>query len=342
MHLMALTLIVTAALQGRIQVRWRRLATACGIAAVCLSVACAVGRRRLVSSTLPYDLDSRLLSLELSSLYDNVVVYRVASDVPDRPSLEGSTLDRVKAGQPLRVGYHPDHLPYSFFNQQQRLVGLDVELMHRLATRLQTRLEFVPYDYDAVVDQLNAGQIDVAVGGLIMKPERLLIAAFTQPYQTATVAIVAPDHRRAQFDAWDGADLPANLRLGALHEDVVAAARRRMPKVEIKQIDSISSFFQGAHPDLDGLLIPAEEGAVWNVLYPEHTVIVPEPVLRRPIGMAVRSGDVEWLSFLDRWLDFERLEGSLDRLHAYWVQGGGTQERPPRWSVLRDVLNWLP
>ncbi len=42
--------------------------------------------------------------------------------------------------------------------------------------------------------------------------------------------------------------------------------------------------------------------------------------------MAVRSSDEEWLRFLDRWLDFERLDGSLDRLRTYWIEGGGTEE----------------
>ena len=97
------------------------------------------------------------------------------------------------------MGYNPDHLPYSFFNQQNRLVGLDVELMHRLAARLEVRLEFIPFSPNTVVEQLNAGEIDVAVGGLMMKPERLLRVGFTQPYQKATLAIVVPDHRRRDF-----------------------------------------------------------------------------------------------------------------------------------------------
>jgi ABC-type amino acid transport substrate-binding protein len=251
-------------------------------------------------------------------------------------------LDRIKTEKVLRVGYHPDHLPYSFFNKQQHLVGLDVELMHRLAVRLQVRLEFVPYAYDTVVEQLEAGEIDVAVGGLMMKPERLLLAGFTQPYQSATLAIVLPDHRRAEFDTWDDPQMPADLRLGVLHEDIAVVARRRLPNIEFVVIESIRSFFTETPNDLDGLIIAGQEGAAWNILYPEYAVVVPKPVVQRPVGMAVRSTDVDWLRFLDRWLDFERLDGSLDQLRAYWVEGGGTQERPPRWCVLRDVLHWLP
>ncbi len=90
-----------------------------------------------------------------------------------------------------------------------------------------------------------------------------------------------------------------------------------------------------------GLLIAAEEGAAWNILYPEYSVVVPKPVIQRPVCMAARTNDAEWLRFLDRWLDFARLDGSLDRLRVYWIEGGGGQNRSPRWCILRNVLHWI-
>ena len=135
--------------------------------------------------------------------------------------------------------------------------------------------------------------------------------------------------------------MPAGLRLGAIHADVVVAARRQLPNVEVVLVDSTRAYFLADPSDLDGLIIAAEEGAAWNVLYPEHAVVVPKPIVQRPVGMAVRSSDADWLRFLDRWLDFERLDGSLDRLRVYWVEGGGAKEKLPRWSVIRDVLGWV-
>jgi hypothetical protein len=140
---------------------------------------------------------------------------------------------------------------------------------------------------------------------------------------------------------WDDQDRPAELRLAVIHEDFAGPARRLSPNSEFVPIDSFRSFFDGTVRDVDGLLMAAEEGAAWNVLYPEHTVVVPKPVVRRPVGMAVRSSDSEWLSFLDRWLDFQRMDGSLDRCRKYWIEGGGTKERTPRWCVIRDVLHWV-
>jgi Na+/H+-dicarboxylate symporter/ABC-type amino acid transport substrate-binding protein len=342
LHLMTLTLIVNQALQGRIRIRWRRLLAGGFCVLLCLGVLGTASRCYLASTTLDYDLDERFLALAIPSPHEDVVVYQSRDDVPIRQPLQGSTLERVKTEKLIRVGYHSDHLPYTFFNQHQHLVGLDVELMHRLAIRIDVQLEFVPYAYDTVVEQLESGEIDVAVGGLMMKPERLLVTGFTQPYQTATVAVVLPDHRRGEFDTWDDPHMPADAKLGVVYEDLAVAARRQLPDVEIVVIDSFSAFFAKRDDDLDGLIIAAEEGAAWNVLYPEHAVVIPKPVVQRPVSMAVRANDADWLRFLDHWLDFERLDGSLDRLRIYWIEGGGTKEQNPRWCVARDVLHWLP
>lgn len=342
LHLMALTLIVSCALQGRLYIRWRRIGIGIATLVVCLGIVGVSSRWYLATTTLDYTLDDRFMSLKVSSPCRDVVVYRSRDEVPQRQLTGDTTLQRVRDAKVLRVGYHPDHLPYSFFNRQGQLVGMDVELMHRLATSLDVRLEFVPFEIQTVVDQLESGEIDLAVGGLLMNPERLMHVEFTQPYQTVTIGIAVPDHQRNEFDSWDDPRMSADVRLGVAQSDLVAVAQRRLPRVEIVPIESMEDYFTGRCDNLDGVIIAAEEGAAWNVLYPAYTVVVPQPVTQRPIGMATRHDEGQWVRFLDRWLDFERLDGTFTALHEYWIQGGGTQEHAPRWCLLRDVLHWIP
>jgi hypothetical protein len=77
-------------------------------------------------------------------------------------------------------------------------------------------------------------------------PERLLRAGFTQPYETATVSVVLQDHRRRELESWDDPDMPADLKLAVVREDLAIAARRQLPSVEIVVIDLVRSSMQGA------------------------------------------------------------------------------------------------
>jgi hypothetical protein len=37
----------------------------------------------------------------------------------------------------------------------------------------------------------------------------------------------------------------------------------------------------------------------------------------------------------------KRSDGSLDKIYDYWILGKGTEVKEPRWSVIRDVLEWV-
>lgn len=343
MHLMALTVIVTQVLQGQLKVRLVRMAGALVIMSVCLPTVCGVGRWYLANTKLDYTLDEQFLALGIPDPHSEVIVYESRNEVPERTFEGEKMLELLASEKVLRVGYRTKHLPYSHFNRRHELVGFDVELMHRLAARLNVRLEFVPYTYDTVIEQLDSGEIDIAMSGLVIKPERLLHVGFSRPYQQATVAIAVRDHRRDEFDSHAIDGIPDSVRkLGTDEVDTARQARRRHPKVEFEVVDSLDAFFRGERPDLDGLILPAEEGAAWNVLYPEHAVVIPKPEVHRPVGLAVRRNDAEWVRLLDRFLDFEEMDGTLQNLREYWVEGGGTKDQQPRWCVLRDVLHWIP
>jgi Na+/H+-dicarboxylate symporter/ABC-type amino acid transport substrate-binding protein len=341
-HLMALCVIVAQALKGELRIRWARVITCSAAILICLA-ACVAASRWYLAHTVPgSDVADRLLDLQLSELHDDSTVFRHGDPPPERRSAAESAVERFDDDGLLRVGYRPDLMPYVFFNRKGDLVGLDVALMHRLAKRLNVRLEFVPYSQGTIVDQLEAGEIDVAIGGLMILPERLRLVSFSEPYQSATMAIVVRDHRRHEVKTWSEADAVAGLRLGAIHQDVVAAARARLPHIDLVELDSPEPYFAGSRQDLDGLILAAQQATAWDIIYPAHAVVIPEPRIQRPIAFAMRRNDVSWGRLIDQWLEFERSDGAIERLNTFWVEGGGAQVKTPRWCLLRDVLHWIP
>ena len=158
-----------------------------------------------------------------------------------------------------------------------------------------------------------------------------------------TVAVVVLDYRRDEFDLRARDGIPDSvLKLEADELDAARQARLRHPEVDFEVVDSIKSFFEGDRKDLNRLILPAEEGAAWNVLYPDHSVVIPKLEIYRPVGLAVRRNDGEWASLLDRFLCVQEMAGTLQRLRQYWVEGGGTEDRRPRGRLLRDALHWMP
>ena len=63
--------------------------------------------------------------------------------------------------------------------------------------------------------------------------------------------------------------------------------------------------------------------------------------MRIPAAYALPKGDVEMMQFVSNWVDLKQKEGTVDRLYNYWMLGGASQRREPRWSIIRDVLGWI-
>ena len=40
-------------------------------------------------------------------------------------------------------------------------------------------------------------------------------------------------------------------------------------------------------------------------------------------------------------VDLKRKDGTVDELYDYWMLGGASRPREPRWSIIRNVLGWV-
>jgi ABC-type amino acid transport substrate-binding protein len=70
--------------------------------------------------------------------------------------------------------------------------GISVDLWREIATALGVEFEFVPMPFNEVLQRLQAGDVDVAVGALTMTAEREARFDFTHPFYRTGLAIAVP------------------------------------------------------------------------------------------------------------------------------------------------------
>ena len=56
--------------------------------------------------------------------------------------------------------------------------------------------------------------------------------------------------------------------------------------------------------------------------------------------IAVALGQHDFAAMLGRLLTAKQSTGELQAAYDYWILGEGAVERPPRWSIGKDVLGW--
>ncbi len=345
MHLVAFALLATCAFTGRVTLRLRPIAQ--WIAVALAAILAVVGATRLVLARSLDGVDSRNESMARLQRIDRpveAVVFHDTSPNPD-PLKPGETLlERIHRRGIVRVGFNEDKLPFAYLSQRGELVGFDVEMAHALARDLDVRIEFVRFDRANLAAQLEDDSFDVVMSGLIGTLERAGTLRHTRPYLEVTLAMVVRDHRAREFRSAEAMRRMAKLRIGFvdLSRGFVQRLRSELPRAELIELPTNRMFFEEAGDALDGLLISAESGSAFTLLYPEFEVVIPDmPRVALPLFYAIGSNDPEMREFLEHWIELKEGDGTMQELYEHWILGRERGPREPRWSVIRDVLNWV-
>jgi ABC-type amino acid transport substrate-binding protein len=342
MHTVTVALLGACAIGGVLRIDRRRLIRYLAVTAA-LTIVVIGGTRAVFAGILrpEYTRDKVLAGMHLLHEPADYVVHRTAP-APGPPD-ERPILQSIRERGLLRVGYLEDALPFAFFNEHGVLVGFDVELAHRLARELGVRLDFVPIDRHAIEEQLAAGDCDVVMGGVLVTTTRAATMLFSASYMDETFALVVRDHDREQFSTWSAIQARPTTRIAVPDLPYyVDKVRERLPHAELRHIVDLRGLLDQPDPPVDAIVMSAERGSAWTLLYPQFTVVVPEPgFIKIPLAFPIAKHDAAFASFLNTWLDLKRKDGTIGTLYDYWVLGRDAVPPSPRWSVIRNVLHWV-
>ncbi len=342
MNLFGFALVGAAAMGGFLVLETARLLRAATIAALATAATLVLLRVLLAWSVhTGYDLDARALQMQLPA---DLPAAQVFAGTPEGDAGQGPVMQRIAARGTLRVGFEPDNLPFSFFNDAGELVGFDVELALRLAAGLGVRAEFVPIEWEAVPAMLARGEIDV-MPGIWYRPNWFGKLHLSAPYMQGTVGFAVRDERRHEFASIEDLRRSQGLVIGIpLDRRQVQSSIERYfgdADVRFELVPFWKPFFEGEYPQLDAFLMPVEHASGWSLLHPDYTVVVPHPhPIRLSTAFGVARDAGELAGTINEWIVLAMDTGYVDQSYRYWVLGQGAQDAEPRWSIARDVLGW--
>jgi Na+/H+-dicarboxylate symporter len=346
MALLAFALLGAGAMTGFLRVVPARLVLHGAMMAVAV-IGAIVGTRALLAAAIDtrYQKAEVLRQMHAPRTTARVIVHKDRATVQAEPPGRGvPTLERIRLRGTLRVGYDVGNVPFSFFNADGQLVGLDVELAASLAESLGVEVEFVPIEWSRLPEMLAGNVIDV-MPSMWYRPFWFGSLRLSEPYLVGTVALVVRDERRHEFASIEALRRARGLKIGVpLDVSQLRFSIKRYfgdADVEFVPLESLARFLERPDRELDAYLMPAESGSAATLLHPEYSVVVPRPdPVRLPFafGAALHSADL--VDAVNEWIVFAESEGAIQRAYDYWVLGKGAEERRRRWSILRDVIGW--
>ncbi|MFQ3267001.1 MAG: proton glutamate symport protein, partial [Colwellia sp.] len=203
----------------------------------------------------------------------------------DKKIPDVSVLERITQRGFIRVGYFRDDLPYTFHNNEGKLVGFDIEIINLLADDLGVSIEFVRIYHNQAKQLLSSGYLDMTTG-MPVTPHNMKQYTLTVPYSSQSMAFLVKEERRKEFSDWQNIFAREDLIIGIpeifYSENIV---RRYFEKATVWEISTPRLFFKEKYENIDAMLFGAATASAWTLINPEYTVIVPKPA-RPELSMA--------------------------------------------------------
>src|SRR5437016_191747 len=121
--------------------------------------------------------------------------------------------DQATPRGPLLWGADPDGgIPYVFQDPDNpaQTIGFEMDLAHALERVLGREIKFVKRSYESLLSDLERGDIDIAMNGLEILPERLQRVRFCKPYYLYQLQLVvkADEYRCQSLQACKACGFP--------------------------------------------------------------------------------------------------------------------------------------
>jgi Na+/H+-dicarboxylate symporter len=341
MNLLTFSLLTTCALTGKLELNKKRILNYVVVTAV-LMVG-VVGLTRVYFGFFVknvYTKDQAFVKMHLIQNPLPVKVHATKLPSPETHAKGKSRLDVIRQRKLIRVGYFKDSLPQAFRNKKGQLVGFDIEMAHWLARDTGVGLEFVLLERANMAEKINAGYCDIIMSGLVVTTPRLHKMSFSRSYMDHTLAFIVEDHLRDEYNSRDAILTLNKPRIGIGDAPYyIAKLKAYLPKAQFVVLNSPRDFFRKKVKNLDALVHTAEAGSAWTLIYPDYTVVIPNPdIMAIPLAYALPYGDRPFVDYVNAWLDLKQKDGTIKKLFDHWILGKGAEKKLPRWSVIRDVL----
>lgn len=93
-----------------------------------------------------------------------------------------NSLSALKERGVFVLGLDDSFPPLGFRNEDNEIVGYDIDLAKEVAARLEVNFKAQPIDWDAKEMELETGKIDCIWNGFTVTAERAAVLSFTKPY----------------------------------------------------------------------------------------------------------------------------------------------------------------
>lgn len=224
------------------------------------------------------------------------------------------TLAQPSRADDLIVATDTAFVPFEF-KEGDKYVGFDIDMWDAIAKEIGIAYTLQPMDFNGIIPALQTGQVDVALAGITIKPERQKVIDFSDGYYDSGFLLMVP----ADSPIKSAADLNGKVLAVKTGTSATDYAKENFKDTELRQFPNIDN----AYLELQTGRVDAAMHDTPNVLYYVKTAgggkvkAVGEQMMAHQYGIGFPKGS-ELVAKVNTALANMKKDGRYNAIYKKW------------------------
>ncbi|MEN6390038.1 MAG: ABC transporter permease subunit [Syntrophomonas sp.] len=227
----------------------------------------------------------------------------------------------------LRVGFANSGEPIAYIDSSNKFTGFDIELVTRIAQKMDMQLEVVNMDFSALIPALQAGKIDMIASGISITEERAKKVLFSESYYDGGIAVIVAGKPGAPTGNTSGKlntvddlkDKKVGVLLGGIHDEY---ARKTYPGATVMQYKSQSDLILAVKTGKVDAAFFTHESLLEMMRSDQELAFLGENLYRIPMGMGFNQNNDKLREQFNEFFKQIKGNGVYDDMVDRWVTKG--------------------
>ncbi|WP_411898462.1 amino acid ABC transporter substrate-binding protein [Paenibacillus spiritus] len=218
----------------------------------------------------------------------------------------------------LVIGIDDKFAPMGFRDDNNDIVGFDIDYAKAAAEKMGRDVTFQPIDWSAKESELNSGRIDMIWNGYTITDERKEKVLFTKPYlENSQVAVVLADSPLAKLSDLAGKEI--GLQSLSSASDALEASPIKSEVGKVSEFpDNVLALTDLKSKRLDAVIIDEVVADYYMSKEPGTFKVLDESLAPEQYGVGIKKGNDELLGDLQKALDELSSDGTADEISTKW------------------------
>lgn len=227
---------------------------------------------------------------------------------------EGSTEEK----ESLIIGIDDTFAPMGFRDENNEIVGFDIDYASAAAEKMGMEVEFQPIDWSTKESELSSGRIDLIWNGYTITDERKEKVLFTKPYlKNAQVVVTLSDSSITKLADLEDREVGLQKQSSALDAFNANPISEKVKGVTefATNVLALSDLKNGR---IEAVILDEIVARYYITKEQESFIILDEALAPEEYGVGVKKGNEELLEKLQSALDEMNEDGTAAKISEKW------------------------